>query len=325
MPRLTTSELPVTAQPGTHQQVKPSTVLSAGILAGCPADSLGLFKPGEEKATFTPEVTSHHRSSCLSRDILLFQTERVPELSDVGVVIQCLGHGSHLNRAGIPRSQGSLCQNLYPGTPCYQGLISLTGGTEEGALCPGQPWCDAVTEDVGKNTRSYPCLCSSVYLRMLQICKPGSSHAAEYGGSKPMGSKPGTGPKPDHSSTTFPLLQHCEQGGHVKSAAANCPWPDLNPKPCPRLVWKSATGPGPSLCRGLQQPESMDKGALRAGLSHLHLRGPGIRLSCPKALAHFPAAEQARHPSWSNLELSFGRIVDTRQQAGAQSGSFGVF
>lgn len=40
-----------------------------------------------------------------------------------------------------------------------------------------------------------------------------------------------------------------KQGGHMKNVVANDLWPDLNPTPCPGLVWKSVAGPEPSLCQ----------------------------------------------------------------------------
>lgn len=55
--------------------------------------------------SLTPEVPAHQHNLLLSRAVLLFQTEAVPALRDVGVMIQCLGHVAHLHRFGILRSQ----------------------------------------------------------------------------------------------------------------------------------------------------------------------------------------------------------------------------
>lgn len=114
----------------------------------------------------------------------------------------------------------------------------------------------------------------------------------------------------------------------MKNVVANGPWPDLNPQPCPRLVWKSATGPGPSLCQRLRQPKSTEKGAVCwAFPGTCHLRGPGIGLSRPQPSASSSSAQHhclpvvafaSSHPAESNQELSFSRSMCTRQGAGTQ-------
>lgn len=119
------------------------------------------------------------------------------------------------------------------------------------------------------------------------MCKPGSRHTAEHEGSKPAGSKPGTRSEAGHSSVIFPLLQQWErisrawcryrsqgrsqcgtsstqrepdfplskQGGHVENIAANGPWPDLHPKPCPKLVCREKLAQGPAFARTVANRE----------------------------------------------------------------------